>query len=279
MIMPQAQATKREQFDAFLAGLLRCPWNDPQCPLQLNDRLTAEDVAGSSLYQNARLLMTTLRDEKGTPTTATGNLTRAFVARLQDRLVIPASKRELLTEYCKVVNEMNIWDLHRARVVCECAGLIARRKSRFNVTKKGRLLLEDGRAGELYRTLFVGCFERFNLSYDFPFREVKSIQAGIAVSLWRLDVVAQNWVPVRGIAEHILLPEVHDELRAAMFSPHDTEEWILAGYILDPLSDFGLIERQKPAEWRHVDKNALIRVTPLWLKFISFMMPPLTPTN
>jgi hypothetical protein len=59
-------------------------------------------------------------------------------------------------------------------------------------------------------------------------------------------------------------------MHAAMIYPHDTEEWILAGYVLDPLFDFGLIERKKSGEWPSVTEEDEIRITPLWRKFIGF---------
>jgi len=49
-------------------------------------------------------------------------------------------------------------------------------------------------------------------------------------------------------------------------------EWILAGYVLDPLFDFGLIERQKSSEWPSITDKDKIRITPLWRKFIGFAL-------
>jgi hypothetical protein len=92
----------------------------------------------------------------------------------------------------------------------------------------------------------------------------------MAVILWRLSSAARDWVPVRGLAPQLLPPEILDELHAAMVSSYDTEEWILAGYVLDPLCDFGLIERQKGQDWRIVIDRDFIRTTPLWRKFITF---------
>jgi hypothetical protein len=145
-----------------------------------------------------------------------------------------------------------------------------RRKRRFHLTKAGRALLSEDQAGALYRTLFLAYFQGFDLRYDFHFRDVPGIQKTMGVILWRLDTVARDWTPVLGLAPDMLLPRVLDQMHEAMAYEYDTEEWILAGYILDPLRDLGLIETKKRGEWSSVTEEDQIRVTVLWRKFISF---------
>jgi hypothetical protein len=99
---------------------------------------------------------------------------------------------------------------------------------------------------------------------------VPGIQETMAVILWRLDSVAQDWTPVRGLGPHILMRGVHNQLCASMTYPMDTEEWILAGYILKPLFSLGLVERRKSSEWPDVTEEDVIRTTALWRKFIEF---------
>jgi hypothetical protein len=99
---------------------------------------------------------------------------------------------------------------------------------------------------------------------------VPGIQETMAVVLWRLDTVARDWVSVRGLAPQLLLPGVLAQLHQAMTSTYDTEEWILAGYVLKPLSDLGLLERRKASKWPGITEKDTIRVTALWRKFISF---------
>jgi hypothetical protein len=117
--------------------------------------------------------------------------------------------------------------------------------------------------------LFVAYFRRFDLRYR-QLRDVPGIQATVAAILWRLDTVARDWTPVRGLAPRILLPRVLDEMHETMTYPHDAEEWILANYLLNPLLDFGLIETKKQGEWPGVTEKDRVRVTALWEKFIRF---------
>jgi hypothetical protein len=260
----------REAFDAFLRNLLFTDWESPDSPLRLNADLKPADLADAGFFFNARLFLATLAEEDGAPATTTGNLTRVFVGQMFDRLKLPQPFRDSTRRFCKVVNEQDVWPLHLVRVISQCAKLVARRKKRFYLTKAGRALISDDQAGALYRTLFLAYFQRFDLRYDFHFRDVPGIQATMAVILWRLDTVAHDWTPVRGLAPDVLLPVVLHQMHEAMTYEYDTEEWILAGYILDPLFDLGLIETKKGGEWSKVTQKDHIRVTALWRKFITF---------
>jgi len=264
----------RQAFDAFWRSLLVADWDSATGPIRFSSALTLSDLAGADFFQNTRLLLGALAAGNGSTATATGNLTRAFVAQLFDRLTLAAPTRESIRKVCKVLNEQDVWPLHLARVVAECAGLVVRRNKRFQLTKAGRSSLPDDQAGVLYRRLFLAYFRRFDLHYDFHLRHVPGIQETMAVILWRLDAVARDWTPVRGLAPQLLLPGVLQQLHAAMTSTYDTEEWILGGYVLDPLFDLGLIERKDPGDWPAVTEKDTIRVSPLWRKFITFGPQP-----
>ena len=264
----------RQAFDAFWRSLLIADWHSATGPIRFSSALTLSDLAGADFFQNTRLLLGALAAGNGSTATATGNLTRAFVAQLFDRLTLAAPTRESIRKVCKVLNEQDVWPLHLARVVAECAGLVVRRNKRFQLTKAGRSSLPDDQAGVLFRRLFLAYFRRFDLHYDFHLRHVPGIQETMAVILWRLDAVARDWTPVRGLASQLLLPGVLQQLHAAMTSTYDTEELILGGYVLDPLFDLGLIERKDPGDWPAVTEKDTIRVSPLWRKFITFGPQP-----
>ena len=237
-------------FDAFARRLLQADWESTIGPMRFSASLTLSDLADAAFLHNARVLMAGLAAEQGTPATAAGNLTRAFVGKLFDHLALSAHSRESIR--------------------AECASLLARRNKRFQLTRAGRELLPDEQAGALYRRLFLAYFRRFDLRHDFNLRDVPLIQQSFAVILWRLDTVARDWTPVRGLARHILLRAVFDQLHAAMKSPYDKEEWVLDGYVLRPLFDLGLIERTPQSEWPSITENDQIRTSALWRMFITF---------
>jgi hypothetical protein len=270
MIQFAPEPGSHEAFDAFAFGLLQADWESATGPMRFNPSVTRSDLADAAFFQNTRLFLAILAADQGTPATATGNLTRAFVGSLFDRLILSQTARESIRHVCKVVNELDVWPLHLARVVAECAGLVARRNKRFQLTRAGRELLPDDHAGALFRRLFLAYFRKFDLRYDFNLRDVPLIQSSMAVILWRLDSVARDWTPVRGLAQQVLMRQVFEQLHAAMKSPYDKEEWILGGYVLRPLLDLGLLERKSPSEWPGVTEKDEIRTSPLWRKFIHF---------
>jgi hypothetical protein len=259
-----------QAFEAFLGSLLQADWESDTGPMGFSSSLALPDLADAPFLHNTRVFLAALAAEQGTPATAAGNLNRAFVGRLLDRLTLSPHLRDSIRSVCKVINEQDLWPLHLARVVAELAGFVVRRNKRFQLTRAGRELLPDNQAGALYRRLFLAYFRRFDLHYDFRLRAVPRIQASMAVILWRLDSVAHDWRKAHGLARQILLPQAFDQLHAAMVSSYDKEEWILGGYVLEPLLDLGLLERKPPSEWRIVTEHDEIRTSALWRKFIRF---------
>jgi hypothetical protein len=55
-----------------------------------------------------------------------------------------------------------------------------------------------------------------------------------------------------------------------MVTQYDKEEWIFSGYVLEPLRDFGLIEKRSKSRWPLITERDSVHVTPLWKKFILF---------
>jgi hypothetical protein len=130
--------------------------------------------------------------------------------------------------------------------------------------------MEEERAGALFRALFIAYFKRFDLRYDYPLRDVPSIQQSMTVTLWRLKCVLEKPHAVKGLAGQILLPNVHAELQASMTSPYETEEFILVGYVLKPLHRLGMIAAQRDTSVFGVSEDDTIHLTPLWRKFVVF---------
>src|ERR1017187_10503052 len=81
-------------FDVFARRLLQADWESTTGPMRFSASLTLSDMAHATFLRNTRVLMAGLAAEQGTPATATGNLTRAFVGRLFDRLTLSAPRSE-----------------------------------------------------------------------------------------------------------------------------------------------------------------------------------------
>jgi hypothetical protein len=254
----------------YIQKLLIADWKQTDGPLRLAGDLPLSAFAEADFFNNLRVFLAALDANGGTPTTATGNLNREFVGLMFERLKLDRPYRNSIRTVCKVVNELDLWPLHLVRVIGECAGLVARRRKRFQLTKLGRSLLPDSQAGPLFRNVFIAYFRRFDLRYDCRMRDVPGIQQTISVVLWRLDELVEKNFPVRGLAVQVLLPGVMNQLRRAMTSEYDREDQIFAGYVLNPLRRLGLLETKGRGEWPCVEVEDVIRTTPLWRKFIQF---------
>ncbi len=104
---------------------------------------------------NARQFLS-MMGESGIPTTAKGNLSRAFVLAMNERMRFSAY-------------DGDIWPLHVLRVVLTVGGVIRKYRGRFLVTKRGAKLAADERTGALQAHLVRTFFGTFNLSYlPFP---------------------------------------------------------------------------------------------------------------
>ncbi|MEO8351940.1 MAG: hypothetical protein ABI680_09425 [Chthoniobacteraceae bacterium] len=270
MISDPSQNGGADDRRAFLSALIYQDWQQPGGVIEFSEDLTLGDVADATHFQNVRTILRALVEDDGTPATATGCFNRAFSARMFEELCIPNLDRESMRRMCKVINEADVPDLNLLRAVCEFGGLISRRKKRLRATRRGRQHLADDHAGRLFRDLFMMVFRKLDLRDLFPLRAVPGIQQTLAVILWRLDSVARDWVPFRGLAEQVLLPRVLDELRATKY-PHDTDEWIFGGYVIEPLADFGLIEvRERATQWPGIMEKDSIQLTALWRRFVRF---------
>jgi hypothetical protein len=270
MVSDLPQFSSFENTDVFLHKLLLPNWDQPECMLQLNSGLLLADVANSDFLNNTRMFLAALAENGDVPATATGNLNRKFVRSMFERLKFPQLFRESILQFSKALNETDLWQLHIIRLVSECAGLVSRRKKHFQITKLGRTLLPDDQAGKLYQILFITYFQRFDLQYEFQYRDVPGIQQTMTVILWNLHMLAQDWKPVQGLGPEILLPGVYVQMRSAMMQ-YDKEDWIISGYILNPLCKFGLIEIKETNKWPDITEKDLIRVTALWRKFIGLV--------
>jgi len=117
-----------------------------------------------------------------------------------------------------------------------------------------------------------------DLCYLVRAREQPEIQATLAITLWRLAQVAENWRAGKGMAAQILPPRVLAHMISQQRGDFDTPDFFVSAYVLCPLRDFGLLERQRESEWRLGEKDT-VRVTPLFRRLIGFAEIPSVMNN
>lgn len=268
-------ATKAD-IDAFIAQLLKADWNAPNSPIQLADDLSLDDVKQVLFFDQARLFLRLMDENKGAPLTATGNLNRAYVGQMMEKLDWLRRYMEPLKRggLCKVFDQMDVQPLDVLYGVCKYGKLIGKRKNRAYVTSMGRELCADAQAGRLYRLLFLTLFRNFSLDYISGYRETPLVQDTLAVILWRLQMVARDWIAADRLPREVFLTSVLEQASAAATLP-DMETTILRHEVLEPLVWFGLLESdQTEDEWYRLRAQPKFRKTPLFDRFLSFIYIP-----
>ncbi len=274
VFVPHIRPATMGDLDRCVRSLLAAEWNAPDSPIRLRNDLSLDDVKQARFFDQTRLFLQLLTENKGAPLTAAGNLNRAYVAQMVERMDWPRQYMKRFERLrMKKVDEADVSPLNIIRVVCECGYLVTRRRHRMYATRKARALCEDALAGSLYHHLFVAFFQSFNLDYLSGFRETPLVQDSIAVILWRLSLVADDWIAVTRLPEQVLLNQVREQIAKTFPSPYmsDQDAWILNFHVLEPLEWFGLLENDAPDdEPFHRHEKMRFRKTSLFDRFMRF---------
>ena len=238
--------------------------------LTLNRELTLDDLASANLLHDARTILGLLRDAGVLAVTQAGNLSRAVVKELVPRLRVSRSPfiAEQL-ELGKVVNEQDVLWLNVLRHVLTMAGLMMRRKG-FRITARGRELVAEDRAGELYAKLFETFFRKFNLQVLDRSDRHAGLQGTIAFSFYRLRTCARDWSTPEKLAAEAWLASAMDPLAEYEIKYGDWRHWSFRNRVLGPLVHFGLLEeRELPAKEKW-ERSVEMRKTPLFDRILRF---------
>jgi len=255
---------------ADVQWLLDGDWQGSESAVRLDATLTGDELESSRTLYNARLFLEMLGAVGQVKATPRGNLPRVFVSRFRERMKAPKSRWSLPEP--GTVNEEDVEPLHITRILLELAGLVKRRKGIFSLTRTGEKLSTEGRAGELFATLFRVHFRRFNLEYLDGAPDVPEFQLSIGYTLYRFAQVGGEWSTPHDLAGSIVLPGVGEGFTRSPLG--DPMPLIVETRFLRPLEGFGLAELQEQ-EWAPgaPGPRDLYRKTPLFDRFLSFALP------
>lgn len=269
-LLPQRELSEEDPVENAIQALLSfADWRETDGPLRLNNQIEASNFADAPIFFNCRVLLETLREVGRAKATAQlGDLPRAFNRKVNDQLpqhlddVLPLALRD------NTNNERSIARVHQARLICQSAGLLRKQRGHFMLTRKGESLLAPPKAGQLYRDLFLALFRRLNLAYFDGMPALPSLQQTLAITLWRLSIVARHWTDLEALPEELLLPTVVDDLYDAT-AKYRSAERILNTRLVRPLKGFGLVETINEKK-DYFSQAKAVRITPLFDRFISF---------
>ena len=240
-------------------------------PLRLAEDLALDQLAGSPMLTNARILLQAVIERDGLPTTQAGNLRRVLVAEMLERMTWRDGYAERVRSMNKAINEDDVWGLHVLRIVLEVGGLLRRRKGQFKVTRAGRKLAGEQKSGALLAHLFRAHFKDFNLAYGDRDAAAPSLQYVVPLLLWRIGVEARKWVDPEALAERILPESLRND-------PEDPPMLSDGGIsrcrrrVVQPLVGFGLLEERvlSPSNERWWKRRVEVRVAPLFDHLLRF---------
>ncbi|MBC8423336.1 hypothetical protein H8E07_04375 [bacterium] len=265
--------TRRADLGGFSPMELQTLFSNDWSPDTPGLRLRGDPPAGllveSDVLHNARVMLRALADG-GTRATPAGNLNRAFVADMLASLRFREGHLEELRRFNKVINEQDAWLVHDLRVVLELARLIRLERGRFRLTKRGRDLLRDDRAGELLALLVETAFRVFNLGYHDRLPELPEFQNVIAYPLAVLSRQPEGWRVYGALASELLHPAIaevlprHDHL--------DFGEALIRIRVVERLEALGLVEvrRETHEVTHHLGRLTHVRRTPLFSAVLEF---------
>jgi|AntRauTorcE11898_2_1112593.scaffolds.fasta_scaffold04520_3 hypothetical protein len=254
------------------ARLFSSDWKQPGAPLYIRDDISFKEASQSLFFYNARSFLQLLAEQGSFTATQAGNLKRKTVEELTVACRWPDGYLEKIHEYNKVINEKDVWLLHKIRVLLDLAGLIQEKKGAFLPVKKRLHLADKEHAGKLFQLLFCTYFIKMNMAYRASsFAEY--LQDGLPYSFYRLHQQSAEWASPENLYELMLLPadrmEIESGLDSSGYNPGiSTLEYSL----LKPLAQFGILEKRQTGKTDlfGLKKNSEFRKTPLFDKVIEF---------
>ncbi|MBD3167572.1 hypothetical protein GF324_13310 [bacterium] len=242
--------------------------------VKLNEAIPLKELEAGELLVNARSFLEILQEENGTKMTQSGNLNRAFVRRAVERMRFPDGYLKALDEVHKAVNENDVSPLHLLRVLLMQAGFVRKYRGRFIVSKKGRELHSEEKAGQLYASVFRTYATKFNHAYVDGWPELPIVQQSLAYLLHRLSQTEGRWIDWEKEWVDLLPPQVLEEGLAEFKTPEPKTimRAMVSGRIIHPLHAFGLIDEhyRDHASFPGLTILASIRTTPLFKRFLQF---------
>lgn len=248
--------------------LLQSGWSGSNGAMQCNQNLSLPQLKGAILFNNTRALLAVILKADGVKLTQKGNLSRSFVRDLLDVLEISKDTRDRLFRVCKVINEIDCFEIHIPNILLNLAGLVRKYKGTLKITRKGRELATDANAGQLFNLLFQTFFKKLNLFYLTRYKEIQGYQATIAFPIYMSGQLSSSWVKAETVAHKVLLPDILAGIPKSAFQ--ETLEWLVELTVFEPLVGFGLLEKRELPQNNMVFSTMEIRKSHLYDKFLKF---------
>lgn len=236
-IVPAWRDIPRETIDAF--NSVNKIENGPTI---INENLSLEELSGSTVLKHARIFLNELASEKVKLTTR-GNLNRKFVERMCDTFEWPGYEIDRFRKYIKLLNEEDFLPLNFIHIILKLSKLVRKYRGHLLITKQGKMLLQDDKAGELQALLFRTTFNEFNLGYLDGISIEGVFQPQIGFTIFLVGRETKDWVSLDDLLRLTVVPV--DEIFSVQ---PDLPAWAFETRVINTLKWFGLLEKEKLSE-------------------------------
>src|SRR6266446_1490778 len=118
-----------------------------QTAIRIANDLSVGEIAGSPVARNTLILLRQAIERVGLPLTATGNLSRAAVAKMCKLIEWPDYDQADAFRFNKVINEPDFLPLHVVRQLAQAATLVRVQRGKLVATPLGKSILSDAKRG------------------------------------------------------------------------------------------------------------------------------------
>lgn len=251
-----------------MQNMLYIPFDSDISPVIINKELSEEELAGSILYQDAKIILGLFEKHSPVKATAAGNINRQFVSIVMGEVDYDTS---FIRKYNKAINEYDFFWFNTIRMVLLMAGLIKKEKKHFKITAKGKQQLHI--PGELYYLLFKTFFMKLNLACLDSCPEWMEIQVLINFPLYMVRTQCEEWIDKKEFLDKALVKGMrYDKKYKNDIEKYGIDRLMWAGEsrIVEPLIEFGLLESRKTGKKDKYEEKRDIRITQLFKKYINF---------
>jgi hypothetical protein len=248
-------------------ALLGDDWTQIGGAFTLDENLSAEQLADSSLCMDAIRFLSVTERTGGLKLTARKNLNRESVRLLLDSDCFPGVRNAQWLQYLKVINETDVYPLNLVHILLLEMGLVRHFKGKMVITKSGKRALEPGLAGSLQCAMFHALFKEIDLAFLDELPEYRGVQTTVPFILYAIQQMAREPIAADDLMAKAYMPAV-----AAEFYEYPRHA-SLAFYtrILQPLTAFGLIQFVPAAdESGHEKAHDQVQITPLFNAMLHF---------
>jgi hypothetical protein len=204
--------------------------------------------------------------------TAQGNLQVKFVKAAAEQY-FGAREYAKMSRYISFRTETDFSALHTVRLIAQMAGFIRKYKGRFQATKAGQSVVEQGVNGAAFLAVFQAYTRKFNWAYGDRYPDIPTIQQSFVFTLYLLSKYGDSLRTSSFYGDLFLKAFPIAVQETPRFSFEEREETLLSCYALRTLGRFahflGFIEIDGADNERWIEKRA-VRKTPFlddWIRF------------